>query len=136
MVERIVFTVILLVVGVSVFYVSRYIQLRRIAALSSETDEVRRRLQPGIPAIIYFTTPNCIPCRVQQQPALRALQSEIGSEQLQIVQIDATQEPEIANRWGVLTAPTTFILDAGGTARTVNYGVADQSKLKHQLSVI
>ena len=136
MVERVIISAVLLVAGLSIFYGYRYFQLWRVAALSSDTDEIRRRLQPGIPAIIYFTTPNCVPCRVQQQPALRALQSEFGSEQLQIVQIDATQEPEIASRWGVMTAPTTFILDAGGTARTVNYGVADQSKLKHQLSVI
>jgi thiol-disulfide isomerase/thioredoxin len=136
MVERIIFTLLLLTLGSGTFYWFRHVQLRRITEIASDRDEVMLRLQPGIPAIVYFTTPDCIPCRVQQQPALLALQSEFSSAQLQIVKIDATQEPEIAHRWGVMTAPTTFIIDAGGTARTVNYGVADQNKLKRQLNII
>jgi hypothetical protein len=34
--------------------------------------------QPGIPAILYFTTPDCIPCKTVQRPALRVLSERLG----------------------------------------------------------
>jgi hypothetical protein len=41
--------------------------------------------------------------------------------------------PQAASLWGVLSLPTTYILDHQGQPREVNYGVASTEKLKKQL---
>ena len=52
---------------------------------------------------------------------------------MQIIEIDATQEPELARDWGVLSVPTTFLLDAHGVARHVNHGATTAEKLLEQM---
>jgi thioredoxin 1 len=99
------------------------------------TDPVLRCLKPNVPAIVYFTTPTCVPCRTQQQPALARLQTELG-DHVQIVSIDAAENPDIADRWGVFSAPTTFVLDSQGKPRQVNHGVADADKLRRQIQAV
>ena len=47
--------------------------------------------------------------------------------------IDATQSPKTAERWGVMSAPTTFVLDNTFQPKHINHGVADVNKLKRQL---
>jgi hypothetical protein len=68
----------------------------------------------------------------QQQPALSRLQQELGTG-IQIVKIDATEDSKAADRWGVFSAPTTFVLDGQKRVQNVNYGVADSFTLKRQL---
>jgi thioredoxin 1 len=87
---------------------------------------------PGKPAILYFTTPYCLPCKTVQRPALADLQASLG-EQIQITQVDAIEQPHLADYWGVLSVPTTFIIDSRGEPRLVNHGVASAEKLLGQL---
>lgn len=87
---------------------------------------------PGKPAILYFTTPDCAPCKTIQRPALTRLQDRLG-EQLQVIEVNAYDQPELARRWGVLSVPTTFILDSRGEPRHVNHGVTTTDKLFDQL---
>ena len=91
-------------------------------------------MELGKPTIVYFTTPFCMPCKTQQQPALTQLRSEL--DHVQVVQIDATEQPDVADRWGVFSAPTTFILDTLGQPREVNHGVADVHKLRRQIEAV
>jgi thioredoxin 1 len=84
------------------------------------------------PLIVYFTTPDCAPCKTIQRPALKQL-SELMGDKLHVIEIDATQQPEVAREWGVMSVPTTFLLDARGKARYVNNGVARVEKLMEQL---
>jgi thiol-disulfide isomerase/thioredoxin len=86
----------------------------------------------GVPAILYFTTPDCAPCRTVQGPAVEELRKQFG-ERLQIFKVDASEKTELANHWGVLSVPTTFIVDAHGQPRHVNNGVTSAAKLRQQL---
>lgn len=89
-------------------------------------------VQPGKPAILYFTTPDCVVCKTTQRPALWRLQ-QITGDLLQVVEIDAYEQPELAKAWGVLSVPTTFILDSQGKPLHVNHGVTTTNKLLQQL---
>jgi len=86
----------------------------------------------GIPAILYFTTPNCVPCRTVQRPALETLRAQFG-DRLQIITIDASVRTDLADVWGVLSIPTTFIIDAQGQPRHINNGVVSAAQLRAQL---
>ena len=88
--------------------------------------------RPGVPAILYFTTPDCAPCRAVQRPALALVKARLG-DGLQIVEVDCTQRPELADYWGVLSVPTTFIIDSQGRPRHVNHGVTPAEKLLFQI---
>lgn len=109
-------------------------QVRRAARIAP-ADPLLAALRPGVPAILYFTTPTCAPCKTRQRPALRALQMDLR-DAVQVIEVDASEQPEAAMRWGVLSVPTTFILDRQGRPRQVNHGVADVDKLKRQLAGI
>lgn len=87
---------------------------------------------PNKPVIVYFTTPDCAPCKTVQRPALNRVSQLLG-ERLEVVEIDASQRPDLAKIWGVMSVPTTFLLDAGGEARFVNNGVTRAEKLMEQL---
>ncbi|GAB4529756.1 MAG: thioredoxin family protein [Anaerolineae bacterium] len=133
MIERLVIVIALFAAGYAFYTFWTRQQVRRLATMP--TDPVLQRLKPGIPAVVYFTTPGCIPCRTQQQPALATLAQILGENNVQIIKIDATEDPDAADRWGVLSAPTTFIVDAQGKTTAVNHGVADVDKLKRQISI-
>ena len=90
---------------------------------------------PNKPVIVYFTTPDCAPCKTVQRPALDRVSKLLG-EQLQVIEIDATERPDLARKWGVMSVPTTFLLDARGEARYVNNGVARAEKLMEQLQTL
>ena len=89
----------------------------------------------GRPAILYFTAPGCGPCETIQRPALVELEA-LSNGRVQIIEVDATQQPRLADAWGVLTVPTTFIIDSRGQPRGVNHGVARVKKLASQLATV
>lgn len=93
------------------------------------------RLKLGKPAILYFTTPNCHSCITIQRPALNTVKEQMG-ENLQIIEIDAYTQPDIASAWNVLSVPTTYIIDVNGTPRHVNHGVTRAEKLLQQINDI
>jgi thiol-disulfide isomerase/thioredoxin len=90
---------------------------------------------PNKPVIIYFTTPDCVPCKTVQRPALNKLITLLG-EKLHVVEIDAAERPDLAKTWGVMSVPTTFLLNAKGEARYVNNGVARAEKLMEQIQTL
>lgn len=138
MLERVLFSIALVVVGTAGWIVFNRLSLRRVARMAVQygNDPVLSSLQAGIPAILYFTTPSCVPCRTLQRPALEQLKTALGSDRVQVLQIDATEQPELADRWGVFSAPTTFILDSALMPRVVNRGVTSFETLKNQVGTV
>ena len=90
--------------------------------------------RPGVPAILYFTTPTCVPCKTVQRPALKKLKDVLG-ERIQILEVDASSNEDLVSTWGVLSVPTTYIFDDEGNPRHVNHGVAMTEKLFQQLEI-
>ena len=90
---------------------------------------------PNKPVLVYFTTPDCAPCKTIQRPAINRVSHVLG-EELEVVEIDATQRPDLAKAWGVMSVPTTFVLDTRGEARYVNNGVARAEKLLEQIKTL
>jgi thiol-disulfide isomerase/thioredoxin len=87
---------------------------------------------PEKPVLVYFTTPDCVPCKTIQRPAIEKVTDVLG-EKLEVIEINAYDQPELAQTWGVMSVPTTFILDTQGEARYVNNGVARAEKLLEQI---
>jgi thiol-disulfide isomerase/thioredoxin len=90
---------------------------------------------PNKPVLVYFTTPDCAPCKTIQRPAINRVSHLLGGE-LEIIEIDATERPDLAKAWGVMSVPTTFVLDTRGEARFVNNGVARAEKLLEQIQTL
>ncbi len=131
MLERMLVALLIIAAGTLIYLGWRRWQLQRHHAGMLGLDSV----QPGLPFILYFTTPDCVPCRTVQRPALHSLQQTFG-EKLQLVTIDAAEQPEVADHWGVLTIPTTFVFDREGTPVSCNMGVANTQKLLGQLKAV
>jgi thiol-disulfide isomerase/thioredoxin len=129
--ERLFIAAVIVAVGVAAYCAYNRLTLRQVAR-HAPRDPLLTTLRSGTPTVIYFTTPFCDPCRTQQQPALKQLQAELG-DRVQVIKVDATEAPDVADRWGVFSAPTTFILDKNGSPRYVNRGVASTERLKEQL---
>ncbi len=92
-------------------------------------------IRPNIPAILYFTTPSCVPCKTIQRPALARLQERLP-DSIQVIEINAAARPDLADYWGVLSVPTTFIIDARGRPRRINHGVSSAEKLQKQIEEV
>ncbi|MGB8981550.1 MAG: thioredoxin family protein [Anaerolineales bacterium] len=90
---------------------------------------------PDKPVLVYFTTPDCAPCKTVQRPAIERVSSMLG-EKLEVVEINAYEQPDLAKTWGVLSVPTTFVIDERGKARYVNNGVARAEKLLEQIQTL
>lgn len=129
--SRAIWALAIIAFGMIVYWLlNRLVLLRtRSKALGLES------FQLGKPGILYFTTPDCGPCITVQQPALRELQEWLGDD-LQVLQVDAIESPDLADYWGVLSVPTTFVIDSNGRPRNVNHGVARAHKLLKQLENI
>ncbi|MDX2077603.1 MAG: thioredoxin family protein [bacterium] len=134
MLERIVMVGGLLALGFALFLWVQYQQKVRITRLDKADDRVLNQLMKGKPAIIYFSMHNCIPCHTQQRPALNKLESQLG-DKVQIIEVNTTEHPETAQKWGVFSAPTTIILDGHGKTQHINYGATAVDKLVQQIGL-
>ncbi|MCA9856437.1 MAG: thioredoxin family protein [Dehalococcoidia bacterium] len=101
-------------------------------AVSADTASEDAPTAPGGPRIVYFTTKTCVVCKAQQEPAIAAVREHLG-DGLRIERHDAVEERALADRYGVLTVPTTAVYDAGGELVTVNRGFAPAAVLLSQL---
>lgn len=130
MIERLIIVAALAILGVVLYQLYTRRQLSRIA-VQANFDPILSGLSSDVPTIVYFTTPNCVPCKTQQMPAIKKVRD---SQEVQVIQIDATENPDAADRWGVMSAPTTFVLDNNFQPKSVNHGVADETKLLKQVN--
>ena len=101
--------------------------LRHSIQVDPETLEDER------PALLYFSSVDCAPCRLQQAPILDGLRQALGNS-VRFQEYDAVENPELASRYRVLTVPTTLVIAPGGQVVAVNHGLAQADKLGRQLA--
>ena len=131
MIERILVSIGLILAGFVLYKLFIAFQLRQAkAALPGlEGKEAGKYL------ILYFTSPTCAPCRTTQRPALAKVQDAFG-DQLQIITVDVTEQPTIAEQWRVMTLPTTYLFDASGSPNECNLGVTYADRLILQIQAM
>lgn len=132
MIERIVIAGTLIIIGLCAYRFIEWWSVRRAEKLGT-TDPLLSKMERGKSAVLYFTADFCIACKTQQMPALQELTDTLGDDTVQIIKVDAEEQADAAERWGVMSLPTTFVLDTNGKPRAVNYGVASADKLIKQL---
>ena len=88
--------------------------------------------EAGPVRVLAFSTPQCQQCRLLQKPALEEV--AVQTEQVEILSIDALEQPELAERYGILTVPSTVVLAPNGRASAVNYGFAPSKLLLAQIA--
>jgi len=119
----------------------RFVEVRRRQALAaaapgifSEISDREVQSRPLV-RILAFSSANCHQCHQLQAPALKRVLEARGTD-VSVVDVDAPDEPELAQRYQVLTVPTTVVLDAKGRAHAVNYGFANTVKLLEQVDEV
>lgn len=130
-VQRLLITLALLATGVGLYALLNRLLLRRARPLGAALPHARS----GAPILLYFTTPDCQPCKTVQRPAIQRVLAQVGGH-LQCVEVDASKDVVLARRWGVLSVPTTFLIDARGIPRHVNHGLVPEKKLLAQIQDI
>ena len=108
---------------------------RRWYAWRNARIEAQLREEPTTadgPRIVYFTTQTCVVCKAQQEPAIAAVLERVGGS-LRVERHDAVEDRALADRYGVLSVPTTAVYDGAGELVSVNRGFAPASLLLSQL---
>lgn len=88
----------------------------------------------GTGEVLYFSTPHCAQCRYYQEPEIDRLVLE-SSDRVMVRTVDARTD-EMARRFGILTVPSTVVLDPGGRVVAVNNGPASAETLMRQLGKV
>lgn len=130
MLERAVLVLGLLVATWLVVLLARGLGRRRSAALRQTPLPVglRERFASQGGGIVYVHGPRCAPCR-QQAVILDRLEQQQG---IAVVRVDASREGRLAAVLGVLTVPTTVIVDGAGVVRATNAGLRSAQVLVAQ----
>lgn len=125
---RIGITVLLAMAGLAAYFTFSRLSVKQAASKQMGLEEAR----PGVPTVLYFTSPYCGPCKTIQAPALEKL-AKVYGDALQVIRIDTDERPEAASHWNVMTLPTTYVFDKAGKPRFFNPGIARAEKLEQQL---
>lgn len=126
MIERVLFALALVVLGVLAYKVVQWTQRAIVIRTARHADA------QGRPALLIFTSPTCAPCKLQQIPIVERLTVE-WNDRVDIRVIDVTEHPHIAAQYGVWCLPTTIVLNESGHVEAINQGVAGEQKLREQI---
>jgi thiol-disulfide isomerase/thioredoxin len=132
MLERALLTIVLVALVAAAIAGARALLSRRDRRTVARLNASRAvESGPGAARIVYFTTETCVICRMQQIPALDALQTALPD--LQVERHDAIEDGDLASEYGVLTVPTTAVYDRDGQLVTINRGFASAATLHSQI---
>ena len=107
----------------------------RVATLTSAVPlwEALGETPDGRRAVVAFSTPSCAACHTAQAPAIQVAEQQLGASSVRVIRVDASRQPEVARAFGVLTVPSTVVLEPAGRVVAVNQGFAPSRRLIEQL---
>ncbi|GHO85565.1 thioredoxin family protein [Dictyobacter formicarum] len=106
--------------------------------VSASEDVVERTSSTSVAVrvrILAFGSEEDQQCRILQAPVLRRVVEAKGNV-VSVMNVDISSSPELAQRYHVLTVPTTVLLDANGKTYAVNYGFTNAQSLIKQVDEI
>jgi thioredoxin 1 len=122
MLERLLITLGIVVVAAVAYGIFTRAQRRRASGAESYAGEG--------PRVLYFRSDHCTSCETQAE-----LFARLDAETRDLIErVDVDAEPDRAEAYGVLTLPTTLIIDRNGEVQQINYGVVKPAKLRKQLA--
>ena len=135
MVERLIVLGIGVLVALAAYGVWRWWQAQRLQTLATAVTPapLPAEIDGSKPAVLYFTTADCAQCRLQQTPILAQLQNKMD---IAVHKLDAIEQETLARFYGIMTVPTTVVLDQRLQPVAVNHGVAPLQKLQAQVREI
>ena len=135
MVERLVVLGIGVLAALAAYGAWRWWQARRLQTLARAVTPapLPAGMDGSKPAVLYFTTADCAQCRLQQTPILAQLQNQ---GDVVVHRLDAIEQEALARFYGIMTVPTTVVLDQRLQPVAVNHGVAPLQKLQAQVREI
>ncbi len=133
MIERLVIVAIGALIALAAYAAWRFQQQRKLRALQVITAPVHlpATVTGGKPAVLYFTTAECAQCRLQQTPILAQLQAKVD---VAVHKLDAIEQAALAQVYGIMTVPTTVVLDTQLRPVAINHGVTPLQKLQAQIN--
>jgi thioredoxin-like negative regulator of GroEL len=138
MVERLILVAALGLLVVAAVLLVRAWNERRVRSFQQTTpDWAALDAEPdGRRTLIAFSTPSCAACHQAQSPAIDLVRKQLGEEALRVIRVDAARQPRAARAFGILTVPSTVVVDAGGQRiLAVNQGFAPSTRLVQQLQL-
>ena len=132
MAERAMLLLFVLIASLGVWQLWRYRQQQRLQQIAAaDLPPVLVGHLPAGPTVLYFTGEHCAQCRLQQTPILQQL---LATVQINLYTVDAIAEQGLANFYGVMTLPTTVVLDSAHTPQAINHGLAPFQQLRQQIA--
>lgn len=122
MLERVLITGLIGLLSLAGFEIMTGLQRQRATVTNRAT-----RHTAGL-HILYFRSDNCASCATQAQ-LLTELDNEVRHA---IEKVDVEANPQLAEAYGVMSLPTTLVMDTAGNTRFINYGVVSPRKLTSQ----
>ncbi len=110
------------------------VRQRRLARAGAADLVAAYRVGRGGALVLAFTTPECVPCKTIQRPAVEELERRFPGR-IVIAEIDAVASPELAGRFGILTVPSTVVIGGDGAVRAINNGTATAERLAAQVGL-
>jgi thioredoxin 1 len=135
MLERLIILLVAALLVALAWLLLRWILALRLARLSQQpaANGLGAVLDGGdkaTPTLLYFTTEECAQCRFQQAPILDRLAT---ATTMPIVKINALESQDLASHYGILTVPSTVLLNAQRKPVAINHGLAHFEKLRLQI---
>jgi hypothetical protein len=133
--ERLLILLVILVVGAIVYMLWRIWQGTRLQRLTyhESPDIVRKTIGAQGPAILYFTAADCTQCHYRQAPILSELTQEHA---ITVHRLDAARQEELVRHYGIMTVPSTVILNKDLQPAAINHGLALRPHLDEQLRAL
>jgi thioredoxin-like negative regulator of GroEL len=88
----------------------------------------------GTATVLMFSGSRCVDCD-RQRGILQDVQTGVAGR-WRVHEVKAAADPALARRFGVESVPATVLLDPGGRAVEVNYGLVDAGTLRGQLAAL